>query len=303
LGVLFLVVGIITHRADAAAPTSRGILRLLALGPVLVAAGLAAFAGEHFTAAPTLAQIVPKFMPGRLFIAYFVGVAHLAAALSFVANRYVRLSSICLALMFGLFVLLMDLPAAVARPGIRIFWILVAREATFSVGALALFAVVTSDSRRAASVTIATIATIARMWTACVLVFYGIEHMLYPQLAPGVPSTTPVASWVPAPHVVAYVTGIVLIACGLAMFVRSSAATAAAWAGLLMTVLTVALYVPQFFIAHIAADQVTAINFIFDTLLFAGMILIVGSATQLRNDPKSHWTAYRSAPSEQAVPV
>jgi len=301
LGTLFLVVGIITYRADVGASTSPGVLRLLALGPVFVAAGLAAFAGEHFTAAPSLARIVPKFMPGRLFIAYFVGVAHLAAALSFVAKRYVRVSSICLAVMFGLFVLLMDLPAAVLRPGIRIFWILVAREATFSIGALALFAVVTSDSRRHASITIA---TIARIWTACVLVFYGVEHLLYPQLAPGVPSTTPTASWVPAPHAIAYATGIVLIVCGLALFVRRTAAPAAAWAGLLMTALTVVLYVPQFFIGHNPTDRVTAINFIFDTLLFAGMMLIVGSAARLRiDDPTNISTAYRAARSERAVPV
>jgi len=301
LGVLFLVVGIITYRVDVAALTSPGIRRFLALGPVFVASGLAAFAGEHFTAASSLAQIVPKFMPGRLFIAYFVGVAHLAAASSFVAKRYVRVSSICLAFMFGLFVVLMDLPAAVSRPGIRIFWILVAREATFSIGALALFAVVTGDSRRGAS---RIIATIARLWTACVLVFYGVEHLLFPQLSPGVPSTTPTAAWVPASHAIAYVTGLLLIVCGLAMFRRQIADSAAAWAGVLVTLLTGALYVPQFFIARSPADQVTAINFIFDTLLFAGTLLIVGLATRIRSDDaKPSWAIARAMRSEQPVPV
>jgi uncharacterized membrane protein len=301
LGILILVVGIVTYRADVAAPTFPGILRLTALGPVFVAASLAAFAGEHFTAAASLAQIVPKFMPGPLFIAYLVGVAHLAAAVSFVARRYVRVSSICLALMFALFVLLMDLPGAVTRPGIRIFWSLAAREATFAIGALALFAVVTSESRRHASVTIA---TIARIWTACVLVFYGIENILYPQFAPGVPSTAPTAAWVPAPHIIAYVTGALLVVCGLAMFVRKSAVSAAAWAGLLMTVLTVALYVPQFFIAQSVADQVTAINFIFDTLLFGGMLLIVGAAARVRTeDANMLGLPQRTTHSEQAVPV
>jgi uncharacterized membrane protein len=298
LGILFLVVGIMTFRADVAASTSRGVLRLLALGPVFVGAALAAFAGEHFTAATTLARIVPKFLPAPLFIAYLVGVAHLAAALSFVAKRYVRLSSIGLASMFALFVLLMDLPAAVTRPGVRIFWILVAREATFSIGALALFAVVTSDSRRQRS---ATIATIARIWAACVLVFYGIENVLFPQFSPGVPDMTPTAPWVPAPHIIAYVTGILLILCGLAMFVRTAAASATAWSGLLMTALTIAIYVPQFFVAHSAADQVTAINFIFDTLLFGGMMLIIGAAIHLPHDgPKISRVVRRAARAGQA---
>ena len=35
---------------------------------------------------------------------------------------------------------------------------------------------------------------------------------------------------------------------------------------------------PQFFIAADAAARVTAINFIFDTLLFAGMMFIIGAA-------------------------
>src|ERR1700730_14832793 len=89
---------------------------LVALGPTFVAAALAAFAGEHFTAATSLAALVPKWLPARVFIAYFVGVAHLAAALSFVARRYIRWSTIGLAVMFGLFVLLMDLPGAIRRP-------------------------------------------------------------------------------------------------------------------------------------------------------------------------------------------
>lgn len=287
LGILFLVVGTVNYRADIRAAASPRMLRLLPLGPVFLSAALAAFAGEHFTAAASLAQIVPAFIPGRLFITYFVGVAHLAAATSFALKRYVRLSSLCLAAMFALFVLLMDLPAAVARPDVRIFWILVAREATFAVGALALFAVAVSDDRPHAS---AVIAAMARIWTACVLVYFGIENALYPQLTPGVPATVATASWVPAPHVIAYVTGIGLIVCGLAMLIRSTAPSAAAWSGLIMTTLTVALYVPQFFIGQGAAEQVTAINFIFDTLLFAGTIFVVGAANRVRTaSPVQEW--------------
>jgi uncharacterized membrane protein YphA (DoxX/SURF4 family) len=166
---------------------------------------------------------------------------------------------------------------------------------------LALFAVVTSDSRRNSSTRVA---TVARVWTACVLVFYGIENILFPQFSPGVPATMPTAAWVPAPHVVAYVTGALLVVCGLAMLVRKRAASAAAWAGLLVTMLTVGLYVPQFFIAKNVADRVNAINFIFDTLLFGGTILIVGAAARLRiNDTETIGSTYRAAHSERAVPV
>jgi uncharacterized membrane protein len=273
LGVSFLVAGLITYRRHVQAAT--GDEGLVALGPVFVAASLAAFAGEHFTAAASLATLVPKWLPARLFIAYFVGVAHLAAALSFVAKRYVRWSSLCLAIMFALFVLTMDLPGAIAHPTIRIAWSLAARETTFAIGALALFAsVIRDDDPQSAN----TIATIARIWTACVLVFYGLENVLYPQYAPGVPDTTPTAAWIPLPLVVAYVTGVLLIVFGIAMFIEKYAASAVALCGWLMTLLTLALYVPQVFVARGVSQQVTALNFIFDTLLFAGTMLVISGA-------------------------
>jgi uncharacterized membrane protein YphA (DoxX/SURF4 family) len=275
LGVSFLFAGLVTYRRDLHAATVREAFGLVALGPTFVAASLAAFAGEHFTAAATLAALVPRWLPGRLFIAYFVGVAHLAAALSLVAKRYVRWSAMGLAIMFGLFVLLMDLPAAIAHPATRIAWSLAAREATFAVGALALFGTaIRTDRPRLAK----TVATVARLWGACVLVFYGIENVLYPQFAPGVPSTTPTAAWVPLPLVLAAAAGVLLVAGGLLMFVEKFAPAGAALCGLLMTALAFVLYAPQFALAHDVGEQVTAINFFFDTLLFAGTALVISGA-------------------------
>lgn len=275
LGLLLLAAGAITARQDVHAGTPRDAFGLVVLGPAFVAAALAAFAGEHFTAAASLATLVPKWMPARLFIAYFVGVAHLAAAVSFVARRYVRWSSLALALMFGLFVLLMDLPAAASHPALRMGWSLAARQTTFALGALALFITATRDNPPASA---RTLATIIRIWTACVLVFYGIEHFIRPDFTPGVPAPVATAAWVPLPHVLAYATGVLLVAFGIAMFAKPYAAAGAALAGLLMTVLTAGLYVPQFFLAATPAARVTAINFIFDTLLFAGMMFVISAA-------------------------
>ena len=274
LGISFLVVGIVTYRRDLQT-SQRYASDLTSLGPVLVAASIAAFAGEHFTAAPILAKLVPKWMPARLFIAYFVGAAHLAAASSFVARRYIRWSSLGLALMFGLFVLLMDLPAALSNPAVRISWSLAARETTFAMGALALFATVTWRHRPHRA---KTIVTIARIWTAAVVLFYGVENILYPQFASGVPATTPTQPWIPLPMLIAYATGTLLVAFGIAMVVDKYASAATAGCGLLMTLLTVALYVPQWVIARGVAQQVTAINFVFDTLLFAGTLFVISRA-------------------------
>jgi uncharacterized membrane protein len=275
LGLGFLVAGLWTYRRDLRTEASGLRLSVIALGPVFVAASLAAFAGEHFTAARSLAQMVPKWMPARVFIAYFVGAAHLAAALSFVARRCIRWSAIFLAIMFALFVLLLHLPGAITHPALRIAWIVSVRETTFTMGALALFATaVRGDIPRLSG----RLAAVARVWTGMVLIFFGIENILYPQYSPGVPDTLPTASWVPLPVVIACLTGILLIGFGIAMLVRKYAGSGGTFAGLLMLLLTLGLYVPQFVLASSVGERVTAINFIFDTLLFAGTLLVITKA-------------------------
>lgn len=282
LGCAVLGAGIVSYRQRARDASPAAAFGLVTLGPTFIAASLAAFAGEHFTAAASLAALVPTWLPAHLFFAYFVGVAHLAAALSIVARRYVRWSALGIAVMFTIFVLLMDLPAAIQHPTTRIDWILAARETTFAIGGLAMFATATREwlpprSRRVAS--------IVRIWTAFVLVFYGIDHLLHLHYTPGVPDSTLIASWVPFPVAIVATTGILLIACGLAMLLPQYAGSAAAYCGLLMTVLTLGLYVPQFFLAPSAAEAAKAINFVFDTLLFAGTMLVISRAILMAELP------------------
>ena len=284
LGTCFLIAGMVAYWRDDRSLTARNGFGLMAFGPAFIAAGLAAFAGEHFTIAATIASLVPKWIPGRLFIAYFVGVAHLAAALSFVARRYVRWSSICLALMFAMFALLMDVPGAMAKPS-ALAWMLAARQATFAVSALALFAV---DMRDRSSSVAHRIAKGARFWTAIVVTVYGLQHLVHPEFTPGVPSPVPFAAWVPAPQAIAYATGIVLAVCGLMMFTRRYAVTGAAVTGALMVALTVVLYVPQYFTATNGQQYFAALNFTFDTLLFGGTMLVIGSAIAATESPGSH---------------
>ncbi len=132
-----------------------------------------------------------------------------------------------------------------------------------------------------------TIAMIARFWTAFVLVFYGIENILFPQFSPGVPDAVPTPAWVPMHAVVAYVTGVLLVACGAAMFSKPRAAAAAAGGGLVMMLLTAGLYIPQWIMASTVGEQVNALNFVFDTLLFAGTVLTIGGAISKTGRPKT----------------
>lgn len=270
---------------------------MLALAPVFIAAALATFAGEHFTQAREFSQLVPEWLPLRVPITYLVGVCLLAAALSFVARRSMRWSAPLLALLFALFVLLIYLPSAIRNPEIRIVWIFPFREGTFAVGAFCVFVYQGQGARRDSRLALA-----LRLWTAIVAVFFGVQNILYPQFAPGVPSQVSTSAWVPLPQVLAYLTGAILAALGGAILIEKTAVAAITAVGVVMTALTIGLFVPDLFLAEGVSQRVTAINFVADTLLFAGMMFAIakavwarsgidvsgyGPSPQISNEPKS----------------
>src|ERR1700723_512963 len=119
-GITVLVAGLFLVRARFAAAS--GVGKILVLGPVFEAVALAIFAAEHFTAARDLMGIVPRWIPGALFWTYFVGVGLLAAAISFIAWRHVRLSASLLALFFLIIVTTVDLPNLPQNIHDRLFW-------------------------------------------------------------------------------------------------------------------------------------------------------------------------------------
>lgn len=86
------------------------------LGRVLFAAPLVVFGVQHFLYARFIATLVPAWIPGRLFWAYFVGVAFVSAAASIAAQRMARLSATLLGLMFFLWVIIVHLPRVAAAP-------------------------------------------------------------------------------------------------------------------------------------------------------------------------------------------
>jgi uncharacterized membrane protein len=275
LGLCVLAVGLWTHRRalfDSALPVES---TMRALGPVFIGAAIATFSGEHFTDAADLVRLVPRWLPLRIPITYLVGVALLAAGLSLAARVAVRWSAPLLALLFGLFVLLIHLPNAVEHARTRIFWIFPFREGTFAVGAFSIFV---SETKPSWARRVGGFSLFARLWTAFVLVFFGVQHLGYPQFAPGVPSPRPTSSWVPLPHVISHATGAILVILGAAALFKKTAVAAITWAGILMAVLTVLLYVPDLLLAHGPGQPITAINFVADTLLFSGSVLAIACA-------------------------
>ena len=275
LGLSFLAAGICTYRGHLFTSASGGESRILSLAPVFMAAPLATFAGEHFTATQDLAEVVPKWLPARVPITYFVGVALISAALSFAARKFMRWSAPLLALMFSLFVLLLHLPNALEHARTRIFWVLTLRESEFALGALCVFAY---ESQGFRTYRFSRFARVAMVWTGLVSIVFGIQNLLHPEYSPGVPNLRPSAAWVPVPSILAYATGAILVALGTAMLVKKMAVVAITSVGMLMVVLTIGLYAPDLFLAHGVPQRITAINFVADTLLFAGTMFAVARA-------------------------
>jgi uncharacterized membrane protein YphA (DoxX/SURF4 family) len=283
-GLVFLVIGLVSIRRELAA--ANGLDKLIALGYVFVAAPLAVFAGEHLAGARFLMQLVPPWMPARLFWAYFVGFALLAAALSLSLKKYVRWSAPLLAVMLFLFVLMIHLPNAIAHPKERLFWTLVSRETAFAGGALALAGfTMQQDNLRRSKILI----FLARLCVAIPLIFFGVQHLLHPAFAPGVPLAKLTPAWVPFPFFWAYLTGAVLLVAGTAILLNKRSRIAAAYVGLLMTLLTLLLYTP--ILAMASMPQITeGVNYVADTLLFAGTVLLLAMAMPAnhRTESASH---------------
>ena len=84
------------------------------LGRVLFAVSLVVFGVQHFLYAHFIATLVPSWILGHLFWAYFVGIAFVAAALSIATQIKIDLAATWLGVMFLLWVVVLHLPRVAA---------------------------------------------------------------------------------------------------------------------------------------------------------------------------------------------
>jgi uncharacterized membrane protein len=274
-GVVYLVAGVLVLRREIRA--TRGWDKLVTLGRVFIAVSLAVFAPEHFRGPEFVQGMVPSWMPVHWFWAYFVGCALLAAATSLTARKFVRLSSTLLGLMFFLFVCMIYLPGAVSHPTDRFGWTYALRDLSFAAGAWALAGL---HSRESSPQQSRWMITFSRTVMATAAIFFAVQHFLHPEFAPGVPLEKMTPAWVPFPSVWAYLAGAILLVAGICLALNKKSRIAAASIGALMTVLTLFLYVAILIRAHGGpATQINEeLNYVADTLLYAGSALALASA-------------------------
>ena len=279
-GLIYLVAGVLILRNEIGA--ARGWDKLIIWGPIFIAVSLAVFAPEHFGGPMRVSDMVPSWMPAHVFWAYFVGCALFAAATSLTVRRFVRLSSTLLGLMFFLFVCMMHIPNAIGDPKNRFAWTYALRDLSFAAGAWALAGLYSRGSSPQLS---KWMISFGRVVIGMAAIFFAVQFFLHPEFAPGFPLEKLTPSWLPFPRVWGDLTGAILLAAGIALALNKKSRMAATSIGALMTVLTLFLYLPIWILARggTTPEIMEAINYVFDTLLYAGTALVLASA--LPRDP------------------
>jgi len=277
-----LVVGLVKIFKDEL-PQAHGLDKIMPFGRLCFAIPLAVFGTEHFTDTTDIATMVPSWIPAHTFWVYLVGLALLAAALSIAVKVQSRLAATLLGAMFISFVVLMDMPAALAEPNNRFSWTLALRELAFASGALA-FAGAQLNANPAGGVPV--LVTAARIIIGITAVFYGVEHFLHPTFAPGVPLGKVIPEWIPGRVVWAYLAGTVLVVAGLWLLVNKKTRLAATCLGLMILLLVFFVYLPM--LVNSPTD-IVSLNYFFDTLAFSGAILLLAGASGERTTASSRF--------------
>jgi uncharacterized membrane protein len=277
-GILLFLIASWAAKTDIA--RARGLDKIVALSNLCFAIPLAVFGAEHLSGARSIMLGVPSYMPWRLFWAYFVGFALLSASLSIATKIQVRWSGLLFGIMMFLFVAMLHIPRALASPRDRIAWVIVIREMSFGGGGWSLAGNALREQGRKQGGS--KLITVGRVLIAIAAIFYGVEHFLHPANVPGVPLEKLMPAWIPAHLLIGYLTGAILLVAGASILLARKTRMAATYLGAWILLLVLLIYGP-ILIAALAdsstAVKVEGINYFADTLLFAGTILALASAT------------------------
>ena len=277
-GILLFPVAVWAAKTDIA--RDGGLDKIVALSNLCFAIPLAVFGALHVSGVGFVLPLVPSFMPWRLFWAYFVGFALLAASLSIATKIQVRWSGLLFGIMMFLFVAMLIIPGVLASPRDRFAWTFVIREMSFAGGGWILAGNAMREQGRGQNG--GKLITVGRVLVALAAIFFGVEHFLHPANVPGVPLEKLMPAWIPAHLPISYVTGAILLVAGASILLAKKTRMAATYLGTWIVLLVLFIYGPILIaaLADPSTDvKIEGINYFFDTLLFAGAILALASST------------------------
>jgi uncharacterized membrane protein len=206
------------------------------LGRIFVAISLVVFGVQHFIYGGFVATLVPAFMPGRLFWAYFVGVAFVGAATGLLTRMLARPAATMLGVMFFLFVLLLHIPRIVGNSHDGNEWTSGFVALAMCGGAWILASAAPLEEREKADPFL----KFGRYFFAVAFVAFGIQHFVYARFAAGLGPP-----WIPGRPILAYLFGVIFIGAGAAIFIGKKASMAATLLGTITFLYFLLLYVPR----------------------------------------------------------
>jgi len=219
-----------------ATPALPNMQKSQTLGRIFVAVSLVVFGVQHFMYGGFVAGLVPAFMPGRLFWAYFVGVAFFAAAAGILYKLMARPAATMLGVMFFLFVVLLHIPRIVGNAGNGNEWTSGFVALAMCGGAWILANAASLEEREKADPFL----KLGRYFFALAFVAFGIQHFVYAHFGAGL--GPPFFTGRPLR---AYLTGVVLVAIGTAIILGKKARIAATLLGTILFVSFLLIHAPR----------------------------------------------------------
>jgi uncharacterized membrane protein len=277
-GAAIWLAGLAAIRTDVL--LARGSDKLISMGRVFFALPMAVFGTEHFTAAKFVVQLVPKYMPWPWFWTFFVGAALIAASVSISLKREVWLSAPLLALMLFLFVTMISVPNILADPRNRVMWSTGLRDLSFSGGALALAGM---QTEKWGSLARNIVINVGRLVIAVATLVFGVQQILRPDVAPGVPLDLQTPAGIPLRILWAYLAGAVFLVAGMCLLLNRKTRAAATALGAMVLLLVVFVYLPILVVRLKDIDN--GLNYFVDTLAFSGAALLLADAMPKEEAP------------------
>lgn len=270
--ILFTLGLVLTLRRET--PRAQGVERMIPFGRMFFAVPLALFGLQHFVFLNEVKDFVPSWMPWHIFWACLVGVALIAASLSILTEIKDNLAALLMGIMLFLFVLMIYVPGLVENPHDRFSITGPLRDLTLCGGALALAGTLGAVGRKQP---VHWLVNVGRCFFAVPMLYFGVEHFLHPEFAPGVPYPVMMPPWIPGHLVWAYGTGVVLVVGGGCILANKGARPAAAWLGVAFLLLVVFIYTPRE-IVHPSIVISGELDDLTDTLAVSGAALLVAGA-------------------------
>jgi uncharacterized membrane protein len=241
--------------------------RIISPGRIFIAISLAVFAIQHFLYANFVATLVPAWIPGRLFWAYFVGVAFIAAAIGAVVPKMTRPAGILLGILFFLFVVTLHIPRIAVHPGDGNEWTSGFVALAMCGGAWILAGPASSEDERNLTVSFP---KLGRYFFAIAIAAFGVQHFLNQKLTIRIGPP-----WFPGRPIWPYLTGAALALSGVAILLGEKARLAATLLGAILFLLFLFLHIPRILVnLHDPGPWTSG----FEILALCGSALVLASA-------------------------